>query len=152
MHFTYANLAKQVNLLEMVKKVHKTRHNKIVELVKRKMRYLYSNMKQRSKREGVKFAVSNDQLFSLLDFYYGKECTYCKTVLTYKNMVCDHINPVVLGGESKISNLQFICKSCNTRKGPLLEEEFLLLLQLIESLSRRSKEHILRKLAKGGKF
>lgn len=44
----------------------------------------------------------------------GYRCVKCSTHL---NLTCDHIHPESLGGETSLSNLQTMCKSCNSKKG-----------------------------------
>ena len=72
-------------------------------------------------------------------FYDGRESTYLERI-SKKD------------GDSVIDNLQLICKSCNTRKGPLDEDEFKYLMQWVEHLKDETKEYVLRKLAKGGRY
>ena len=43
----------------------------------------------------------------------GNKCLCCGSIL---NLAIDHINPISKGGENKISNLQTLCKSCNSKK------------------------------------
>ena len=83
---------------------------------------------------------------------YGKGCTYCDKQLTYKSIACDHIIPLAKKGGSTKENLQLICKTCNTRKGPLDEKDFKLLIQLIGELPEELNKYVMRKLAKGGRF
>ena len=72
--------------------------------------------------------------------------------MTLKNMVCDNIVLLTKGGESTVKNLQLICKSCNTRKGPLDEKDFIELVDWVNELKEETKEYVLRKLAKGGRY
>jgi 5-methylcytosine-specific restriction endonuclease McrA len=83
---------------------------------------------------------------------YGKQCKYCDKTLTLRNMVCDHLIPLTKGGESTVKNLQLICKACNTRKGPLDEKDFIKLIEWVDKLQDETKEYVLRKLAKGGRY
>jgi len=45
---------------------------------------------------------------------YKHTCVYCGAT---KNLTIDHIRPVSKGGKDNFSNLQVLCKSCNSRKG-----------------------------------
>lgn len=47
--------------------------------------------------------------------HYGNKCLGCGR--NDVKMTVDHIKPVSLGGSSDISNLQPLCKNCNSRKG-----------------------------------
>lgn len=41
----------------------------------------------------------------------------CVMCYTHLNLTVDHIHPEILGGTLDISNLQTLCKSCNSKKG-----------------------------------
>lgn len=41
----------------------------------------------------------------------------CKHCGTHIDLTCDHITPVSRGGETRLSNLQTLCRPCNSRKG-----------------------------------
>tara|TARA_R100000152_G_C6672497_1_gene108461 strand:- start:325 stop:564 length:240 start_codon:yes stop_codon:yes gene_type:complete len=69
-----------------------------------------------------------------------------------RNMVCDHIYPLSMGGKSIINNLQMICASCNTKKGPLTHKMYNDLLIFLKEQPQEMQEYILRKLAKGDVF
>lgn len=83
---------------------------------------------------------------------YGKGCKYCDKQLTFRTIACDHIIPLTKGGPSTKENLQLICKTCNTRKGPLNENDFTLLIQLIGDLPEELSVYVMKKLAKGGRY
>ena len=67
-------------------------------------------------------------------------------------IVCDHIVPLSKDGESTPKNLQIICKQCNTRKGPLKEKDFCLILAWVKEQTKEVQSYVLKKLAKGGKY
>ena len=45
---------------------------------------------------------------------YNFKCIYCKST---ENLTIDHILPICRGGTHDFSNLQILCKSCNSKKG-----------------------------------
>lgn len=58
----------------------------------------------------------------------GHACRYCGAV---KNLVLDHLIPVVKGGDDSIDNLITACKACNSRKaGRSIQEAGMSLLSL----------------------
>ena len=50
---------------------------------------------------------------------YGNACLSCGSK---KNIELDHIMPISRGGKNKLSNLQPLCKKCNTSKGAKTED------------------------------
>ena len=67
-------------------------------------------------------------------------------------MACDHIIPLSMGGGSIYSNLHIVCGRCNTRKGPLTDEDYKKLLKSLACLSEDTVKYVLRKLAKSEVF
>lgn len=55
---------------------------------------------------------------------YERDGNACKWCLTTDNLSIDHIYPWSLGGSDDESNLQTLCRSCNSRKHTRLEEEW----------------------------
>jgi len=58
--------------------------------------------------------IANKQLRKMIFKRDGNCCKYCGSK---ENLSIDHIKPVLVGGSNDISNLQTLCKSCNSRKG-----------------------------------
>ena len=58
--------------------------------------------------------VLNKSLVKKVLLKYNHTCVYCGD---NKNLTIDHIVPVSKGGRDVFSNLQVLCKSCNSRKG-----------------------------------
>jgi hypothetical protein len=47
---------------------------------------------------------------------------YCAKCGSTENIEIDHIIPIMKGGDNDITNLQFLCRSCNSKKGTSYEE------------------------------
>ena len=52
-------------------------------------------------------------LFGIL-YKKNKNCAKCSTT---ENLTVDHIKPLIRGGSNHISNLQILCRRCNSVKG-----------------------------------
>ncbi len=141
---------------EMFKEVLEPHHRTYWKIaytkLQRKMQSLKSSLKKRSEDNNVLFKIDMEELREMFYESYGKGCRYCDKKMTLRNMVCDHIIPLAKNGDSTVDNLQLICKSCNTRKGPLDEKDFIELMLWVETLKNETKEYVLRKLAKGGRY
>ena len=137
---------------EVLEPHHRTYWKIAYTKLQRKMQSLKSSLKKRSEDSNVIFDITMDELRDMFYNSYGDECKYCDRKMTLRNMVCDHIIPLAKGGDSVIDNLQLICKSCNTRKGPLDEDDFKYLMEWVDQLKDETKQYVLRKLAKGGRY
>ncbi len=132
--------------------IHRTYWNQAYKRLMRKISILKSNLRKRSEENDVIFNITLDELKELFLENYGKECKYCEKQLNIRTIACDHIIPLSKGGDSVIENLQLICKTCNTRKGPLDEEDYLSLIDWVKKQTMEVREYIMRKLAKGGRY
>ena len=137
---------------EVLEPHHRTYWKIAYTKLQRKMQSLKSSLKKRSEDNNVLFKIDMEDLRKKIYDSYGKECKYCDRKMTLRNMVCDHIIPLAKNGDSTIDNLQLICKSCNTRKGPLDEKDFIQLISWVNELKDETKEYVLRKLANGGRY
>jgi len=143
---------KKEQFKEKLEPIHKTFWNQAYKRLSAKMSALKSSLKRRSEEAGVKCPITKEQIRKMFYDVYGKGCRYCDRRLDYRSIACDHIIPLTKKGPSSVRNLQLICKTCNTRKGPLDERDFELLIQLVEGLPEELNKYVMRKLAKGGRY
>ena len=132
--------------------IHKTYWQKAYKKLSAKMSTLYSSLKRRSEEYSVEFNIERNDIRSMFYDTYGGECKYCNRQLNYRNIACDHIIPLSKEGPTNKKNLQLICKACNTRKGPLDEDDFDVLIQLVQELPDEISTYVMKKLAKGGRY
>jgi 5-methylcytosine-specific restriction endonuclease McrA len=130
-----------------LKKHHGTFAKKTFHRLMKKSSTLRSTLKRRSKEYEVEFNISLEEVRNLLYGVYGKQCNYCKSKLVVSNMVCDHIMPLSLGGNSTPGNLQMICGRCNTRKGPLTDKDFTKVLRWLDRQDYELRKYVLRKMS-----
>lgn len=135
-----------------LRKGHNTFWKQAYKRLMKKLSTLKANLYRRSDQCDVACDITLDELKDMCFKVYNKPCKYCNRTLTYHNIACDHIIPIAKEGPSTLDNLQFICKTCNTRKGPLLEKDYIKLINWISIQTLELKEYLLRKLAKGGKW
>jgi len=141
------------DFLKLLKPIHKNHTANVYKKLMKKIYTLKQSLKKRSKEHNVECSITSNEIKIMFSKYYGKKCKYCnKKVLTIKTIACDHIMPLVKNGTSTKDNLQLICKTCNTRKGPLDEKDFLLFLRWIRKQNNELKGYVLRKMSKGGKY
>ena len=133
--------------LPKLKKCHGNHAKKIFHRLMNKSSSLRSTLKRRSKDYEVTFEMSLIEIRSMMYKAYGRRCRYCTNRLDVTNMVCDHIQPISSGGPSVKSNLQMICRRCNTRKGPLSHSSYSKLMTWLKEQSTDTSGYILRKLA-----
>lgn len=58
---------------------------------------------------------------ALLALLIERDGYYCRRCNATENITIDHIVPVSKGGKNITSNLQLLCKSCNSKKGAKME-------------------------------
>lgn len=145
-------MKQQERFKKVLEPIHKTFWKKVYKKLGRKISALKSSLKKRSYDYGVIFDITLEDLRILFLKNYGRGCRYCDTVLRINNIVCDHIVPISKGGDSTLDNLQLICRSCNTRKGPLDEKDFIRVVNWVNKQTLEVKKYLLRKLAKGGRY
>ena len=136
----------------VLSKIHGNHSKKMFHRLMKKSCTLKSSLKRRSKEYEVLYAIELKEIRNMLLDCYGKKCKYCTTYLDVTNIACDHIIPLSMGGESSPKNLQLICGRCNTRKGPLTDINYELLLTFLSKQDEDLRDYVLRKLAKGNEF
>lgn len=70
------------------------------------------NQTRRVREKGCKGGFTANEWSDLLD-KYGHKCLRCGTT---ENITADHVVPISLGGSGFISNIQPLCRSCNSKK------------------------------------
>ena len=142
----------EIKFSDILKEIHGNHSKKIFHRLMKKSCTLKSSLKRRSKEYEVLYAIELREIRNMLLDCYGKKCKYCTNRLDVTNIACDHIIPLSMGGESSPNNLQFICNRCNTRKGPLTNDDYTLLLTFLNKQDEDLRDYVLRKLAKGDEF
>ena len=137
-------------LRKVVVKYHKRNVDKIVDKLIKKTTSVMYNMKSRSKKHHVKFDMEKKDFISLIYKNYGKPCKYDKNrQVLYRCMTFDHIVPISKGGESVKSNIQLISKFSNNLKGSLVESDFKIVLDWLNSIDPKLRKIIAARLARG---
>ena len=131
-----------------LKHIHGTHWQNVFHRLMKKSSTLKTTLKRRSKEYEVEFDISLKQIRDEIYASYGRQCKYCNHRLNIRNMVCDHIIPLSLGGNSTPDNLQLICDRCNRRKGPLTDKQYGMLLKWLSNKSPVMADYILRKMSK----
>ncbi len=113
------NLAKVLEY-ERIKREQKDESflSKVREKVRRYSR-LHPEKQAERKRRKERIKRTSKGKFTKQEFIelcekYGNLCLCCKEG---KPLTPDHVIPLTLGGENSISNIQPLCRECNSRKG-----------------------------------
>lgn len=75
-------------------------------------------------------------------FLKMKLCRYCHAT---EDLTIDHKIPIIQGGTHEVSNLQCLCRNCNTLKGGMSHRQVLTLFRWLRSIDQS-------RLAKGKKL
>ena len=142
----------ETKFMKKLRPTHGTHAKRMFHRLMKKSSTLKSSLKKRSKEYEVIFNISLTEIREMLYKAYNRPCKYCKKKLDVTNMVCDHKHPISSGGGSFKSNLQMICASCNTRKGPLTDKQYCRFIAFIVKQDEQVCGYILRKLAKSDVF
>ena len=73
--------------------------------------FLLKSSHNRKRRVSIK---NYKKIFNKLLERYKFKCVNCESM---ENLTIDHIQPVSRGGSDDFSNLQILCKPCNSSKG-----------------------------------
>ncbi len=114
------------------------------ERLKKKARILQQVLRNYSIK-----AISIDEMMSWMQTSHV--CEYCSQEIAPKDYSLDHRLPLARGGKNDYSNLHLVCKSCNSMKGQLTEEEFVLLRTFLKDKPEMEAD-ITRRLKAGGGF
>ena len=90
-----------------------------------------SEQKRRARKRGKEGDITADHIMGLLSLQEC-QCIYCGRLIK-TNYTIDHVTPLSRGGEHDISNLQLLCKSCNSKKGAKTDEEYRAILAMREN-------------------
>lgn len=90
-----------------------------------------SNQKRHGRRRAKKNSVKNEQInLKIVMLAQSNTCLGCNTSFDLIKPTLDHIIPISKGGPHSQANVQFLCKSCNSRKGTKSMQEFMAMKKL----------------------
>jgi hypothetical protein len=80
------------------------------------------------------------------------QCRYCRGFFTLTDLAVDHAKPLSRGGSAGLDNLEYPCKSCNDRKGSMSPDEFLALLEFLDTRIPLARIDVLKRLGQSVKL
>jgi len=112
---------------------------------------VYSAMRRRADKlkSNAKLVFTIERFREAVEAKIGTSCRYCGTFLTLKNFSADHNIPLERGGLWRFSNINIICRSCNTAKGRMTGDEFWQFMMQLEEFDPVVKNEILGRLKAG---
>jgi len=84
----------------------------VIQARKHKVKTYIRNHNYRAKRRNAEGQFTYEEWIEKLN-KHNYSCVFCKTK---ENLTIDHIFPLSKGGTNYISNLQPLCRSCNSKK------------------------------------
>ncbi len=139
----------KAKFFEKVQLVHKRKLDNFANRLLKRAGSAKNSMVSRSKKKGIYCNITLEETRELIFECYGKKCRYCNKILNINTLAFDHIIPVSKGGPTTKENIQIICKTSNTMKGSLIEEDFQLLLDWLETIPAHVKKDISIRLSRG---
>lgn len=133
-------------LADVMRPVHKHMTARAVEKLLLRLTRAVVVMRARSRKHGVAFDLSVDELRELVLDAYGQPCRYCSRMITMHVLVFDHRTPISKGGATDAKNIQIICKTCNGMKGALSEKNFMMLLAWLDQMPTELADDLRRRL------
>ena len=137
----------EVKFMPLLRKHHGTHAQGVFHRLMKKSSSLRSTLKKRSKEYEVDSNISLVTIRELFLQHYGSSCKYCVSILTVRNMVCDHVVPLSCGGPSTVGNVEMICRRCNTRKGPLTAVQYEDVVNWLNLQPEQVSSYVFRKLS-----
>jgi len=113
---TYAKVLELLSKLRDLKEINSEDYYKIVQIYKHSIKNYYKIKEliyQEPRRHAQRFIGKKN----IREFIFKRDKYKCLCCGSFKNLYIDHIVPINKKGENKISNLQTLCKSCNSKKG-----------------------------------
>jgi hypothetical protein len=80
------------------------------------------------------------------------QCRYCRGFFTLTDLAGDHAKPLSRGGSAGLDNLEYPCKACNDRKGSMTPDEFLALLEFLDTRIPLARIDVLKRLGQSVKL
>lgn len=140
----------ELKFIDLLKTVHKRNISIKAKRLLKRIDSTKNSMMIRSKKYNVECNITVNDLRELVLSKYGTPCKFSNRILTLDNMVFDHIIPISKMGTSNKENIQIISKFSNNMKGSLMEDQFQILLDWLETIPVDLKRDISIRLA-GGK-
>lgn len=108
-------------ILDVLSEIRRTKHvdsyqyYKIYNFYKKYGRNYYK-IKELMRQEPRHYAQKFISRKKIRDFIFKRDGFKCLNCKTKKNLSIDHIKSIHNGGKNKLSNLQTLCKRCNSKK------------------------------------
>lgn len=111
----YENCMKRISFLRKCKEITREEYTTLRNLFE----HQYNNLNKIKNLEAKEPRIVAQRFIGrkkIRQFIFKRDDYTCLKCKTKTNLSIDHILPIHTGGENKISNLQTLCKSCNSSK------------------------------------